>query len=514
VESNALAIAYAFMLSWCQFVSLREFSLVQNSGSSTLRPSRDFAEGMAKTVSMQGALKHIMDYVCNMAALLSPTDVQSLADEQAGKAVDLITTCKVDPITAYEDGNAALLELQSGRCPWSADQKSKLAASIRVKVEGTKARGSDQQDNQHSAEYMPEWIWDLIKSHCDINHVFEHVATHCVVKLKLRSPSEPTRRDLVAMCLAGRCVTPSVAESMNFIELMRKHFDCARSIHPGAKGPAVYPSDPNLFLKSLVVKLEDADLPVVSKVSKHALALLVASTRCRKKKEEPLYTVKSERRIVHKQPQTELKSVDAVDHIARFVAGEIASPDVAALPGVAAVLRGCEAPADEPSPVPTDCASPPAPFASPMSWVPVELPKPVGNLEELRSITAKKFAMGGVDLSDGSIVPPAKRPKASGVAMARPAAAIPSGVVMARPASATVVMARPAAATPAGGVLKRPAAATPAGVVMAKPAAATTDLPKGWSYQLRSLKSGRRYPVWTSKTGKMFYSWKAVQRVV
>jgi cell division septation protein DedD len=132
----------------------------------------------------------------------------------------------------------------------------------------------------------------------------------------------------------------------------------------------------------------------------------------------------------------------------------------------------------------------------------------------LRSITAKKFAMGGVDLSDGSIVPPAKRPKASGVAMARPAAAIPSGVVMARPASATVVMARPAAATPAGGVLKRPADATPAGVVMAKPAAATTDLPKGWSYQLRSLKSGRRYPVWTSKTGKIFYSWKAVQRVV
>ena len=479
------------MLSWCQFASLREFSLFQDSGPSALRPSRGFAEGMAETVSMQGALKHIMEYVCNMAALLSPTDVQSLADEHAGNAVDLTTACKVDPITAYEDGNAALLELQSGRCPWSADQKSKIAATIRVEVEGTKARGSDQQDNQHSAEYMPEWIWDLIKSHCDINHVFEHVATHCVVKLELRSPSEPTRRDLVAMCLAGRCVTPTVGESMNFIELMRRHFDCARSIHPGVKGPAVYPSDPNLFSKSLVVKLEDADLPVVSKVSKHALALLVASTRCRKKKEEPLYTVKSERRIVHKQPQAELKSEDAVDHIARFVAGEIASPDVAALPGVAAVLRGCEAPNDEPRPVPTDGAPPPAPLASPMSDVPVVPPKPVGNLEELRSITAKKFAMGGVDLSDGSLVPAAKRPKPSGVVMARPAAAIP-----------------------ASGVLKRPTAATPAGVVIAKPAAATPDLPKGWSYQLRSLKSGRRYPVWTSKTGQMFYSWKAVQRVV
>ena len=79
---------------------------------------------MAKTISMQGALQHIMEYVYNMAALMPPTDVQALADEQAGKAVDLITTCKVDPITSYEDGDAALLELQSGRCLWSADQKS------------------------------------------------------------------------------------------------------------------------------------------------------------------------------------------------------------------------------------------------------------------------------------------------------------------------------------------------------------------------------------------------------
>jgi len=221
------------------------------------------------------------------------------------------------------------------------------------------------------------------------------------------------------------------------------------------------------------------------------LSLLVANTRCRKKKEEALYSVQSERRIVKKQPQEELKSEDAVDHIARFVAGEIESRDVAALPGVAAVLRGCE-----PHPM---SAPPLASVASPVSGVPVSdvpvmPPKPVGNLEELRSITAKKFAMGGVDLSDGSPVPPAKRLKPSGVAMARPAAATPAG--------------------PSGGVMKKPAAAIPACVVMAKPAAATPDLPKGWSYQLRSLKSGRRYPVWTSKTGRQFYYWKAVERVV
>lgn len=506
---KAFTIAYAFVLSWCQCASLREFDHSEQRYqcavfSPALCPSHGITYGMAKSISMQGALKHIMEYVYNMSSLMSAADVQALADEQAGKAVDLITTCKVDPITSYEDGNAALLELQSGRCLWSADQKTKLAAAIRVKVEGTKARGSDQQDNHYSAEYMPEWIWDLIRSHCDINHVFEHVATHCVVKLKLRSPSEPTRRDLVAMCLAGRCVTPTVGESLNHIELMRKHFECARSIHQGVKGPAMYPSDPNLFLQSLAVKLEDADLPVASKVSKHALSLLVASTRCRKKKDEAAYSVKSERRIVKKQPQEELKSEDAVDHIARFVAGEIASPDVATLPGVAAVLRGCgPAPKDEPLPAPTDGAPSPAP----MSDVPVVLPKPVGDLEELRSITAKKFAMGGVDLSDGSVVPPAKRPKPTGVVMARPAAATPSPVAMARPAAATP-------SGPSGCVMKKPAAVTPSCVVMAKPAAATPVLPKGWSYQLRSLKSGRRYPVWTSKTGKMFYSWKAVQRVV
>ena len=182
--------------------------------------------------------------------------------------------------------------------------------------------------------------------------------------------------------------------------------------------------------------------------------------------------MKLERRIAKKQPQEELKSADAVGHIARFVAGEIASPDVATLPGVAAVLRGCgPAPKDEPHPVPTDGAPPPAP----MSDVPVVLPKPVGDLEELRSITAKKFAMAGVDLSDGSVVPPAKRPKPTGGVMARPAAATPSPVAMARPAAATP-------SGPSGCVLKKPAAVTPSCVVMAKPAAAAPDLPKGWSY--------------------------------
>ena len=221
--------------------------------------------------------------------------------------------------------------------------------------------------------------------------------------------------------------------------------------------------------------------------------------------------MKSERRIVKKQPQEELKSEDAADHIARFVAGEIESRDVAALPGVAAVLRGCgPIPRDdEPHPMTPDGAPPLAPVASPVSGVtvsdvPVMPPKPVCNLEELRSLTAKKFALGGVDLCDGSLVPSAKRPKPDGVVMARPAAAIPSG-----PSGG--VMKKAAAAIPACVVMAKPAAAC---VVMAKPAAATPDLPKGWSYQLRSLNSGRRYPVWTSTTGKQFYSWKAAQRIV
>lgn len=468
---------------------------------------------MSKTISMQSAVKHIMGYVTGMSALLSDDDKSTLQAEQAAKAVALITSCKVDASAAYEDGNAALALMQGDGCPWSASQKSSIAAAIRLKVEGTRTKTSDQQDNEYTADYLPEWLWGLIKSHCNLDYAYEHIATYSVATMKLRNPSETTRRDLVALCFAARSMTPTNEEALNCIEKMRKHFDAARAIHPGVKGPATYPSDPAIFVASAGDSIADHDRPVPSKVSTHALSIAIAATKCRKAKDGAAsISVRPSTRASTKTQQVTLKKEDAVDHIARFVAGEIAAPNVADLPGALHVLHGggvkAEAasanlpPTSEPSvmSVKAEAAMKPETAMSMKSEPAHSAESSVGNLDDLRQMTALKFAKLGVQLDgDGRATVDGKGKKAKGKkakakkpSMKRPAAALK------RPASAKARSADgPASAK------KRPAAAASA---KKRP-----SMPKGWAHVSRATASGRIYPVWTSPKGKLFYSWKQVK---
>ena len=468
---------------------------------------------MSKTISMQSAVKHIMGYVTGMSALLSDDDKSTLQAEQAAKAVALITSCKVDASAAYEDGNAALALMQGDGCPWSASQKSSIAAAIRLKVEGTRTKSSDQQDNEYIADYLPEWLWGLIKSHCNLDYAYEHIATYSVATMKLRNPSETTRRDLVALCFAARSMTPPNEEALNCIEKMRKHFDAARAIHPGVKGPATYPSDPAIFVASAGGSIADHDRPVPSKVSTHALSIAIAATKCRKAKDGAAsISVRPSTRASTKTQQVTLKKEDAVDHIARFVAGEIAAPNVADLPGALHVLHGggvkAEAasanlpPTSEPSvmSVKAEAAMKPKTAMSMKSEPAHSAESSVGNLDDLRQMTALKFAKLGVQLDgDGRATvdgngkkAKGKKAKAKKPSMKRPAAALK------RPASAKARSADgPASAK------KRPAAAASA---KKRP-----SMPKGRAHVSRATASGRIYPVWTSPTGKLFYSWKQVK---
>ena len=112
---------------------------------------------MAKTISMHSAVNKIMSYVACMATLL-PTDAEvvALQEEQPTKVVALITECKVDAATAYDDGKDALATLQHNGCPWTVSQTSAIAAAIRVQVEVRRLKAGDQQDNDSTAEYLPE----------------------------------------------------------------------------------------------------------------------------------------------------------------------------------------------------------------------------------------------------------------------------------------------------------------------------------------------------------------------
>ena len=214
--------------------------------------ARAYAPAMAKHVSMQEAVKSIRTYVASMTALLSSEEAVGVAAEQAKQAVSIITTCKTDPVSCYNDGNSALSELSVPDCPWTSEQKAQIAAAIRMRIEGSRVKSGDQQENDFLHNYLPHWLWLLIQSHCLIDHVFEHMATFCVATLKLRNPSEPARRSLVALVCAARNMSPSPDDALQLVEKLRQHFDAARAIHTGSKGPLVYPADPSMFVSSSV----------------------------------------------------------------------------------------------------------------------------------------------------------------------------------------------------------------------------------------------------------------------
>ena len=140
-----------------------------------------------------------------MTELIPAEELSILAQEQADECVSLISSCNVDQAKAYDDGNAALALLHAVGAPWSGDQKATLTTAIRSKVEGSKLKGTgDQQENPFIDEYFPKHVWDVIQSHSTLDVAFEHMSTYCVRVVRLRNPSEKTKRDMVATVFAAR----------------------------------------------------------------------------------------------------------------------------------------------------------------------------------------------------------------------------------------------------------------------------------------------------------------------
>ena len=481
---------------------------------------------MAKFVGMTSAVENILLYVKSMNAL-DPSVGESVAAEQAGKAVDIIRALKCDVATLYEDGNAALQLLAAADCPLDAGQRAQITAAIRLKIEGGKTKTGDQQENDYVHQYLPEWLWELIRSHAAMEHVFEHIATYCVTVLKMRNPSETTRRDLVAVCLCARGMNPSREDALVWVEKMRKHFDAARTIHAGERGPAVYPSNASLFVRACGDALSEADRPVASKVTDHALSVLIKSTPCRDRS-CAAYSVAPRTRTSSKTQPPPLKQEEALDSLAKFVTGQIVTSSLAALPGVGELLK--REVKREPGSQPASSSlhesveaaiqqSQQDSAVSPEQKEPKTCSKGkpletesgadlVGDISELREITRLKFAKMGIALGpDGKPLPKAKakgkskrgskakskaKSKASAKSKAKSKAAAKSKASGKSKASAK----SKAKAKAKSAVRKRPASALAAGFA----------IPKGWTFVERITGSGRKYPVWTSPSGKQFYS--------
>ena len=197
---------------------------------------------MSKTLSMRTALHSIMEYVATMVTLLDAGDATALKVEQAAKASAIIANCKVDANNIPDDGVAAIALLNGTSCPWSVDESAQIISAIRTNVEGHRQKTGDQQDIANIENWFPEWIWELARSHCNLDHVFEHMSSYSVTTLKLRNPSEICRRDMIALVFSLRQATPTVSEASDNIDKLRRHFEAARLLHSRPKGPSVYPA--------------------------------------------------------------------------------------------------------------------------------------------------------------------------------------------------------------------------------------------------------------------------------
>ena len=108
---------------------------------------------------MTSAMQRIQAYLCSMTELIPSAELSILTQEQADKCVYLISSCNVDQATAYDDGNAALALLHAVGAPWSGDQKATLTTAIRSKVEGSKLKGTgNQQENMFIDKYFPKQV--------------------------------------------------------------------------------------------------------------------------------------------------------------------------------------------------------------------------------------------------------------------------------------------------------------------------------------------------------------------
>ena len=495
---------------------------------STAVVAMSLSAASTKVISLKAAVDSIQKYVAAMTTFTDAEAASTLQREELAKCVDLIATCKLHNATAHDDAVAAVAVLNAEDAPWSEDNKRIIVNAIRTKVEGMTAKSHEnaQQDHHCIQHYFPAWLWEVMGSHCNMDSAFEHMSTYAVTVLKLRHPSEKTRRDMVALLLAARDMSDlSDDDAQMHIDKMRRHFETARSLHPGVRGPATYPSDVDAFVHSCGDSMSSKDRPIKCKVSAHKLQMAISSLRCRRPKQSknPIERVKPEREAKTESASAaapssgglkveapEQRVAKPVDVLAKYVAGDLNEVDVdgllaahsASKPRVhqSVSIKAESMHSLDESMHSLDAGGSPEPASDKGDELgPAAV---IGNLEELRRMTAAKFTKHGVTLDlDGRAAvaaAPLKRPAAAGPPAAGPPAAAPAAV-----------------APSAAATLKRPAAAAPPAAAVAPPLnSAGKPLPKGWTVESRVIAAGRVYKMWTSPAGKKFKSLSSVEAVV
>ena len=152
----------------------------------------------------------ILKYVYQRARSMTGDALERLIAAQCQTCVLHLRSASM----SYDDAHAILNLLGSDICVFTHEQVGQVSAVVDQKLAhtaplsgtcktSTTAHGPQQQTHNHLVHYMTEMMWAVINSHVHMNSKLEQCAQYFVNVLLLRHPSEPTRRDMVAIIRAA-----------------------------------------------------------------------------------------------------------------------------------------------------------------------------------------------------------------------------------------------------------------------------------------------------------------------
>ena len=154
-------------------------------------------------------VQSILLYVKQRAGTMTGDALQSLVAAQCQSCVLHLRSASI----SYDDAHTIMALLNGGDCMFSSDQIAQVSAVIDQKLtlatpcsgaHGPQQwAGTQQQTHKHLRHYLTDMLWAVINSHVPMSTKLEQCAQFFVNVLHLRNPSEPTRRDMVAIIRAA-----------------------------------------------------------------------------------------------------------------------------------------------------------------------------------------------------------------------------------------------------------------------------------------------------------------------
>ena len=295
----------------------------------------------AEPSSAVSLVKSIINYVNTRSPSLPPGAVQKLVEHQCNACISHLRSMQL----GYTDASWVATLVHGDGSPFGQSQADRIMGVVDGKLNvGNVACSSGSktqlQTHHHLKEYLTEELWTTILSHSPMSQKLDACGKYFVQKLLLRHPSETTRRDMVSLVIAACNMEPTPDEAHGWVDTFKTVMEVNRTLTPGgAKGPLMYPSNPEEFTKAFPGSLADTDIMVASKVSESAFRIAQSKTPCRTSN-KALGNVSGRvgKRLTSK---CTVKSdpVNPLEELTRFVLGKTVSSNLEQLPAATALLK-------------------------------------------------------------------------------------------------------------------------------------------------------------------------------